>query len=111
MAYKLTRSGNTVILDGKFVIPFIESNNDYINYLNFLAGGGVPDPADPAPIPSQEEIDRAAARADTKLQLLASKTPAQIKTFVNSNLTLSTQADKDFIASIAVAIGILYNNL
>ncbi len=111
MAYKLTRSGNSVILDGKFVIPFIESNNDYVQYLNFLASGGVPLPADTEPVPPQEEIDSAAARADAKLQLLASKTPAQIKTFVNSNLTLSTQADKDFIASIAVAIGILYNTL
>ncbi|MFA5127290.1 MAG: hypothetical protein WC465_04845 [Patescibacteria group bacterium] len=111
MAYKLTRQENSVIKDNKYLIPFNSDNNDYREYLAFLASGGIPAPRDADPLPTQDELNSQAARADAKLQNLASKTPAQIKTFVNSTLTLATQADKDFIASIAVAIGILYNQL
>ncbi len=110
-AYKRTKSTSIIRTIDNLLIPNNPLLNEWRDYVAWCDAGNTPDLADADPTPTQEQIDRAEARADSKLQLLASKTPAQIKTFINANLTLTTQADKDFIASIAVAIGILYNNL
>lgn len=59
MTYKLLTSG--VTLDGA-VIPADERNADYRKYLDWIAAGNTPDPADPEPVletkitPSQQII-------------------------------------------------------
>lgn len=35
-----------VIKDDTLAIPFVDDNTDYQEYLQFLADGGVPEPAD-----------------------------------------------------------------
>lgn len=45
--YKLTQDDNTIkIVETNTFIPRDEANTDYQEYLQFLADGGVPEPAD-----------------------------------------------------------------
>lgn len=56
--YKLTQMQAVIRKADAAYIPFDTSNTDYAEYLAWLSGGGVPDPADIAPTPSlQERID------------------------------------------------------
>lgn len=66
-----------------------------------------PEPADPAPAPTQDELDAAAARADAKLAALAAATPAQIRAWANQNFPTLTAAERDKLGTLAVAVGIL----
>lgn len=53
--YKLTHLGHMLRLSDHACIPPDPNNTDYAAYLAWVAGGGVPEPADPlppAPIPT-----------------------------------------------------------
>jgi acyl-CoA reductase-like NAD-dependent aldehyde dehydrogenase len=62
------------------------------------------------PAPTQDEVDRAAARAYAKLTALRNMTPAQVQTWVAANVTNLAQA-QDAIATLAIAVGILSRQL
>jgi hypothetical protein len=46
--YKLTKENTSVIKDGIMGIPFDPANTDYQAYLDWLAEGNEPEPADEA---------------------------------------------------------------
>ena len=62
------------------------------------------------PDQTQDELDRAAARAYVKLTALKTMTPAQIQTWVAANVTTLAQA-QDAIATLAIAVAILSRQL
>lgn len=68
MTYKLTKGWPQNTVTGAFVNP--ESSTEY---LNFLAAGGIPEPADVPPIKSVLELDieKYKKRADAKPLLMA----------------------------------------
>jgi hypothetical protein len=65
---------------------------------------------DPAPPPTQDELDAAAAREYAKLIALRSMTPAQVVAWVAANVTNLAQA-QDAIATLGVAVSVLSRRL
>jgi len=63
-----------------------------------------------APVVTQDEVDRTAARGYVKLNALKNMTPAQVQTWVAANVTNLAQA-QDAIATLAIAVGILARQL
>ena len=64
-----------------------------------------------APTPAtQDELDRAAARAYVKLNALKTMTPAQVQAWVAANVTTLAQA-QDAIATLAIAVAIIARQL
>ena len=57
-----------------------------------------------------DEVDAKAARSNGKLAALAKLTPAQVQTWVNSNVTTLADA-KDVITTLAVAVSVLARRL
>lgn len=100
--YKLLRNSTSIlrVADGA-CIPASDDNDDYQAYLRWRDGwtespeGGteivhephVPEAADPAPPPSKDEVDAAAAREDALVQALRARTPAEAATWVDNNVT------------------------
>ena len=87
-------------------------------YKTWVAGGGIPAPADP---PTPEEIavatkvvkddqDVAAANSYGKLTALKTMSPAEIQAWVAANVTNLAQA-QDAIATLAIGVGILARRL
>lgn len=62
------------------------------------------------PVPSQDQIDAAAARSYGKLAALSAMTPAQVQAWVAANVTNPAQA-QDAIATLAVAVSVLARRL
>jgi hypothetical protein len=58
--YKLTTSTSITRLSDSASIPADEANTDYAAYLQWLSEGNTPEPADPPPAPTYQEL-RAAA--------------------------------------------------
>lgn len=56
--YKSTSSDMVVRLSDNAHIPKDENNRDYRQYLDWLAGGNTPEPADVLPEPTAEEIQK-----------------------------------------------------
>lgn len=58
--YKLHYTATLVIRissgDAMSYIPLDPHNNDYLEYVRWVAAGNTPDPADPAPVPSANEV-------------------------------------------------------
>jgi acyl-CoA reductase-like NAD-dependent aldehyde dehydrogenase len=63
-----------------------------------------------SPAATQDDLDRAAARAHVKLNALKAMPPAQVQTWVAANVTTLAQA-QDAIATLAIAVGILSRSL
>ena len=70
----------------------------------------MPDPADPPPPPTQDQLDAAAAKAYPKLAALMAMTPAQVQAWVTANVTTLAQA-QDAITTLAIAVAILARRL
>jgi hypothetical protein len=100
--YKLTRFGDIQRLSDLSIIP-----PDNHAYLAWVAEGNSPTPVDP---PSAAEVqtaaDIASAKAHVKLNALKAMTPAQIQSWVTTNVTNLAQV-QDAISTLAVAVGIL----
>ncbi len=104
--YKLLDNGYVSKADCGTTIPNNTLINEWGDYQKWLAAGNTPDPVDPPPPPSQDEVDAQAARQYIKLHALSLMTPDQVKTWVASNVTTLAQA-QDAIATIAIAIAVL----
>lgn len=61
MTYKLTNENNIIHPDG-FSFPASETNRHYRRYLEWLAEGNTPLPADPEPPPSSAEVALTSAK-------------------------------------------------
>ena len=89
-AFAVADPKNVAFVDGNFVVA---TGADYISNA-----------------PSQDDLDRAAARAYVKLNALKNMTPAQVQAWVAANVTNLAQA-QDAIATLAIAVGILARGL
>ena len=106
--YKSSLNGRDVIrLADKACIPRDEGNVDYREFLAWHAEGNEPLAADPPPPPSKDEVDATTAKADAKLTALKSLAPAEIRAWVNANFPSLTAAERDRLATLAVAVSIL----
>jgi hypothetical protein len=84
-------------------------------YQSWLVLGNVPDPIDPSYAANdarraKNNADRQSAKTDATVQLLASKTPAQIGAFIDANVTDLASA-KAAIRAMAQVIGVLARDL
>jgi hypothetical protein len=110
MSYKLRLVPGVIRLaDGAFV-PDDSKSHAWQQYQAWVAAGNTPQPADPPPPPSQDELDAASAKAYAKLQALMGMTPAQVQAWVSANVTNLAQA-QDAIATLAIAVAVLARRL
>jgi hypothetical protein len=85
-------------------------NGDYRQYLAWLAAGNTPEPRDPDPPPTQDELDTAAAKTYAKLTALKNMTPAQVTAWCDADITNLATA-KDALTTLAIAVSILARRL
>lgn len=100
--YKLTRDPLTILrlADGA-CIPVDPENGDYQEFVRWRDGWietleetgtqivhepHTPDEADPPAPPSKDQVDAAAARADTNVQALAGMSPAEAAQWIDTNV-------------------------
>ena len=112
--YQLTPGGVLRTTDGANIPPDA-NNKDWRDFLAWKDAGGMPDPIDPAYASQAAELaskqaDRAAARADALVTALASKTPAQIDTYIVNNVTDLASA-KTVLRALAQVVGVLARDL
>lgn len=105
MEYKLLKGG-VIRNSDKASIPDDENNKDWVRYTIWLAAGNTPDPQDPAPPPTQDELDATSAKQYAKLVALKNMTPAQVDAWVTANVNSMADA-KDAIKTLAIAVGVL----
>jgi hypothetical protein len=112
--YQLLPVGVRRNADGVYIPPDVV-NNDWRAYQAWVAAGGVPDPLDPVfaqQLAAQiaDGANRAAARADALVTLLATKTPAQIDAYIVANVTDLASA-KTVLRALAQVVGVLASEL
>jgi hypothetical protein len=105
--YQAIRSSTSIrrLADGA-CIPRDPSNRDYRGFIEWEAAGGVLLPADPAPAPTADELDEAAALGYAKLRALAGMTQAEIDAWVLANVTNLIGA-QDAIKTLAKGMSVL----
>lgn len=105
--YKAIRNSDNILRSDGACIPPDEANFDYREFLRWQAqDGGVLGAADPAPAPTQEALDQAAAAAYPKLAALRNMAPAQVQAWVDANVTDLASA-RDAIKTLAIAVSVL----
>jgi len=105
MAYKLLPIGVLRVDDGAFIPPDT-GNRDWREYQNWASSGNTPLPQDPAPLPTQDELDTLAAKGYAKLNALKTMTPTQVQAWIDANINTLADA-KDALKTLAVAANIL----
>ena len=74
MTYQLTKSETILRIDDGAHIPFDPANTDYQEYLEWLAEGNTPLPADPTPEPEpltpQQKLEAAGLTVEELRELL-----------------------------------------
>lgn len=109
--YQLIRGSDSIRrLADMACIPRDARNVDYQAFLAWQAAGNTVLPADPAPPPTQEDLDRLAANAYAKLTALRGMTPAQVAAWVDANATTVAQ-HTDAIKTLAIGVSILARQL
>jgi hypothetical protein len=108
MIWKYTDSTNTVVYrineDGSCESHLVEVIADW------LAEGNTPEPADPPPPLTKDELDIIAAKTHAKLVALKNMTPAQVQAWCDANITNLAQA-RDALTTLAIAVSILARRL
>ena len=102
--YKLTPFG--ALLHNSMHIPNAPGNRDWDDFAAWQAAGNTPDPLEPDPPPTQDQIDATAARVDAEIQALAALTPAQARAFVTANVNSLADA-KALLARMAAVLCVL----
>lgn len=109
MRYKFTDQTNSIVSkiddDGKS-----RSSCSVDAIAEWIAAGNTPEPADPPPPPTQDQLDIIEAKQHAKLVALSKMTPAQVQTWILANVTNLAQA-QDAIATLAIAVSILARRL
>ena len=106
--YTLSKNGVTRINGDN--IPNSMDNRDWQAFLAWQAQGNTPDPLNPDPPPSKDQLDNAAARADSEIQALAALTPAQARAFVTANVNSLADA-KALLGRMAAVLCVLARRL
>lgn len=103
--FKLLRNSTSVLrlADGA-TIPDDERNIDRQKYQLWIGEGNAPEPADPEPPPTQDELDAEAAKRDTAIAALAGLTNAQVRTYINNSFPSLTAAERDKLGALAVIV-------
>ena len=104
--YKYTINANSVIEVETGHIRDV----GYSDYMAWLALGNTPLPADPPPLPSQDDIDTSTAKLRPKLAALAGMTPAQIIAWRAANVATLAQ-ELTLTDDILIAISVLLRRL
>jgi hypothetical protein len=102
--YKLTKHNSLIRLADNASIPADPANRDYAEYLELVAAGYTPAPADPTPNPRIAEIKARLAQIDIEsIRALRSKSVGKGKPADDTKLsTLDTEAD-NLRAELAIA--------
>ena len=107
--YKLTESGCLRTAD-RFHIPASADNRDWKEFQAWLTAGNTADAKDLLPLPTADQIDAIAARADAEVQALAAMTPTQARAFVLANINTLIDA-KALLGRMAVVLSVLAKRL
>lgn len=114
-SYQLNPDGSVLRRADGASIPADDGNGSWREYQAWLGLGNVPDPVNPSYAAEEARqrknfADRQSAKVDATVQLLASKTPAQIGAFIDANVTDLASA-KAAIRAMAQVIGVLARDL
>lgn len=90
--------------------PESPTNRDRIEYLKWQTAGNTPDPIEPDPPPSQDELNIIAAKADADVIALAAMTPVQAAAWVTANVTDLASA-RSFLKRVAIILSVLAKRL
>lgn len=106
MSYQYVKNSDLIyrLKDGAYIPPDLK-NMDYLEYLEWVKGGGVTASASIVQ-PSPEELENAVVRDYPKLKALRNMAPAQIQTWVDNNVNTLADA-KDLLKTLAIAVAIL----
>ena len=107
--YKLTDSGCIRTAD-ILHIPNNPDNRHWKEFQVWLTAGNTADAKDPLPLPTAEQVDAIAARADAEVQALAAMTPAQARAFVAANINTPVDS-KALLGRVMVVLSVLAKRL
>lgn len=108
-AYSLLKDGGVRRNADGLNIPETLDYGPWQEYLVWRQSN-TPDPIEPDPPPSQEQLDAIAAKADADVQALAAMTPAQASAYVQANVNNLADA-KAFLKRCAVILSVLAKRL
>lgn len=109
MSYKLLKQGFVRRLVDGATIPPTTDNMDWREYQKWLAAGNVPTPADPDPVPTAAEVkltaDTAAVKQTAQILAFLEMSPAEIDTYLTTNITGANAASVTAIRTVLSTLG------